>query len=493
MSRRLLPSGLPPVTDALLLRYKQEATKFKKQTGLKHSQALDYIANAYCFPNWKAVVKAHEQTKEAAVSVPKPSLDFINDVCLMEDEKKMIQLERQVELGDDVKLKIIKNRKALTQLAIEYSIFEPTFTGLNKFILDATQAVRTHFELTGFHFYREQRQGEDGKITKEAYFLTPSKKIKSRMSLYRPNTKKGDPRMWFQHLPSFACPCHQIAIIIKNDSAFLINLSVIDIEEIINSPMNPIKEFIESCNDNSIANELIEKLKYLSQSPIEATHVGDTAIGMSIEHALGITANSSKLPDYKGIELKSGRGLRNRTTLFAQVANWSISPLKKSADILDKYGYQREEDFKLYCTVSTKKPNSQGLIFKYEKEKDELQEWYAIQDNDTCKYIEHVATWSGDMLRERLKEKHNETFWIEADSEFINGKERFTIISVTHTKTPLLSQLLPLIESGVVTMDHLIKRSGKNKRVSEKGPLFKIDKKNIELLFPNPVKYKLKN
>jgi hypothetical protein len=43
-------------------------------------------------------------------------------------------------------------------------------------------------------------------------------------------------------------------------------------------------------------------------------------------------------------------------------------------------------------------------------------------------------------------------------------------------------------------MDHLIKRkitdTGK-KQVSEKGPLFKIDKRNLNLLFPAPITYSI--
>ncbi|MDC2888703.1 MvaI/BcnI family restriction endonuclease [Psychrosphaera algicola] len=94
-------------------------------------------------------------------------------------------------------------------------------------------------------------------------------------------------------------------------------------------------------------------------------------------------------------------------------------------------------------------------------------------------------------MRNRLREKHAETFWIEAESTIVDGVEHFQLKNVIHTKKPLASQLMELLESGIVTMDHLIKRNGKNNRVSEKGPLFKIDKKNLNLLFPDPVKYSL--
>ena len=136
----------------------------------------------------------------------------------------------------------------------------------------------------------------------------------------------------------------------------------------------------------------------------------------------------------------------------------------------------------MYCTLSTQKENSQGLSFIYDQTKDELQEWH----NKT----ELVAVWPGSLLRKRLKEKHAETFWVQATSEVIDGVEYFQLISVTHTRSPIATQLMPLIQSGVITMDHLIKRNAKG-RVSEKGPLFKMNKSDLELLFPAPTTYTL--
>ncbi|WP_249268237.1 MvaI/BcnI family restriction endonuclease, partial [Vibrio harveyi] len=103
---------------------------------------------------------------------------------------------------------------------------------------------------------------------------------------------------------------------------------------------------------------------------------------------------------------------------------------------------------------------------------------------------ELVAVWPGNLLRNRLKEKHAETFWVEATSEVVDGVEYFQLKRVTHTRSPVASQLMPLIQDGVITMDHLIKRNTKGKS-GEKGPLFKIKKRDLQLLFPEPVSYEL--
>ncbi|WP_201502091.1 MvaI/BcnI family restriction endonuclease [Psychrobacter cibarius] len=52
-------------------------------------------------------------------------------------------------------------------------------------------------------------------------------------------------------------------------------------------------------------------------------------------------------------------------------------------------------------------------------------------------------------------------------------------------------QLLPLIDQGIITLDHLIKRKNGTNRTSEKGPFFKIKPENLNMLFPEPVFYSL--
>lgn len=370
------------------------------------------------------------------------------------------------------------NRKSLAHWGIEYSIFEPTRVALTKGIIDATHPVRDLFSIENFHSYYEQSQGPDFKVVKPAKMISNNEIEATTISMYRPVSKDGDPRMWISGLPRFADPWSQIGIIIDDDTACIIDLGVENLE-VSYEKNDTIGQFLAAhlAKKNSVSNELLAKLKQLASQPIKAVTKGDTAIGMSIEAALGIPPNSSKQPDYQGIELKASRTPKNRTNLFAQVPIWSISNLKSSKEILEKYGYPGKYKLQLNCTVSAKVFNSQGLTFKYDPETDILTE------ADITGF--EAVKWTGDILRNRLLEKHAETFWIQADSKIIDGVEYFTIKSVTHTKSPLKSQLMLLIEDGTITMDHLIKLDGSS--VTEKGPLFKINKKHLPLLFPDPV------
>jgi hypothetical protein len=372
--------------------------------------------------------------------------------------------------------------KILTENSISLTLIEPTENGLKKSIMDATGTVRNYLRKNNFHDYNLQAQGPESKIIIDALIYDYDKVSKSRTSLYRPKTKKGDPRIWFSGLTKHSNPNDILALIAFEGKLHVLNLTQLPIKQLIDSDIiNPIKELIEEINfiENAVSKELLNMLTNLAKGgPILSMVNADTSVGRTLETALGIDINSSKLPDYKGIELKSFRANKgNRKNLFAQVPNWKLSKFKRSAEILDAFGYWREEDFKLYCTVSAITTNSQGLTLKVDSDINQLIE------NSNQKGVGDFVVWTLDKLHSRLLEKHKETFWVAADTIYDDGKEYFQYKQVEHTKKPIISQFDILLEQGVITLDHLIKRNSKGK-VVEKGPLFKIKPNSLDLLFP---------
>lgn len=382
----------------------------------------------------------------------------------------------------------------LTAQSVEVSLIEPTSTGLKKSILDATAPVRRHLKEKGLHDYEVQKQGPENKEIIKAQLLTEGIIISSQASLYRPQTKSGDPRIWFKHLNSFCKENDILALIVKDEEIYVLNLTSLPLEKIINEKIGgPVWDLIAeiSQSENAIAEELLSKLRALAKKGFVKSITdknADTSVGRTLETLLGIKINSNKEPDYKGIELKSYRaqkkGRENRKNLFAQVANWELSKFKSSKEILEHFGYESGDDFKLYCTVSTKTKNSQGLQFRLDTESERL-----IERSDK-KEIGDFAVWLMNDLRARLVEKHTETFWVAAQSKKIGGTEHFQFTKVLHTRKPILTQFDILVEQGIITMDHLIKRNSRG-RVSEKGPLFKINSSSLEMLFPPSQSYDL--
>lgn len=379
--------------------------------------------------------------------------------------------------------------KILTKNQVSLSLIEPTETGLKKSIMDATGSVRNFLKENNIHDYDIQGQGPENKVQINAIIYQDFQVIQSIASLYRPQTKKGDPRIWFSGLTKIANPNDLIAMIFYSSTFHIFNLTQLNVEALLNSNLiNPLKELISEISGkaNEVAFELLAMLrKVASSGPIPSMVAADTSVGRTLETALGIDINSSKQPDYKGIELKSFRSSRtNRKSLFAQVPEWSISKFKSSAEILDAFGYHREEDFKLYCTVSAITRNSQGLALRLDSDIKQLVE------NSDKPEIGDFVVWTLYTLHNRLLEKHKETFWVEATSTYIDGLEHFQYSIVEHTKKPITSQFDILVDQGIITLDHLIKRNS-NGKVVEKGPIFKIKPKGLDLLFPPSEKYNL--
>ena len=383
----------------------------------------------------------------------------------------------------------INRIKLLTEKSVELCLIEPTETGLIKSIMDATGSVRTYLKSNSIHDYEFQKQGQENKIQIPSFLISSDKLISSVASLYRPNTKKGDPRIWFKGLGNYANANDILGIFVFEDELYVLNITQLDLRRLLQVDVsNPLSDLVNEIKQisNEVADELIILLNEIAgRGPISAMLAADTAIGRTLETLLGIDINSSKKPDYKGIELKSYRDKRgNRKNLFAQVPDWNLSKFKSSAEILGAFGYERGEEFKLYCTVSSLVRNSQGLKLKMDTDINQLIE------NSNKSNIGDFVVWGLETLHNRLLEKHNETFWIAADSISIHGLEHFQYKKVEHTKKPIVSQFDILIEQGIITLDHLIKRKSTGS-VVEKGPLFKIKPNALGLLFPPSQLYSL--
>jgi hypothetical protein len=383
----------------------------------------------------------------------------------------------------------INRIKLLTEKSVELCLIEPTGTGLEKSIMDATGSVRTYLKVNNIHDFELQKQGQESKIQITSFLISSDELVNSVASLYRPNTKKGDPRIWFKGLGAYSTANDILGIIAFEGKLYVLNITQLDLLQLIESKIsNPLQDLVNEINQisNEVAEELLILLnKIAAKGPVPGMLQADTAIGRTLETLLGIDINSSKKPDYKGIELKSYRDKRgNRKNLFAQVPDWNLSKFKSSAEILNAFGYSRGEDFKLYCTVSTLVRNSQGLKLKMDSKISQL-----IENSDKSSAGDFVV-WGLETLHKRLLEKHNETFWIAADSIMIGGKEHFQYKKVEHTKKPIVSQFDILLEQGIITLDHLIKRKPMGS-VVEKGPIFKIKPNALDLLFPPSQSYSL--
>lgn len=377
------------------------------------------------------------------------------------------------------------NLKFLVNHNVKFTQVEVTPTGLGKGILDSTAPMRAFFLEEGIHNYDEQLQGQEHKYMYKTVILTDLDKCETQSSFYRPNTKKGDPRMWIYKLGQYTEGNDIYILFHFNKTLFAVNITHINIEKCYNSVViTPLKEIITEIyrGEIAISEELLGKFRSVSGQWFESEVTADTGIGRTIESFLGISMNSDKTPDYKGIELKSHRDKRSskKNVLFTQTPDWDLSVLKSGREIVAKYGYFTDEGKRTYQnTVQCTPPNSQDLFLNV----NHLKELLELQAQRTR--IEDIAVWQLLKLHQRLMIKHKETFWIEVENQIDNGKEYFRYKEIEHTKNPNVGQFDVLLEQNMITVDLLLCRpSGNGDTYS-----FKIKTKAMPLLFPESVKY----
>lgn len=381
---------------------------------------------------------------------------------------------------------------------LEVGLLVPTATGLVKSIMDSHATLRDYLVAHNVHDYLTQRQGPDDKKLKDAWMVTREGMKHSRASLYRPNTKTGDPRIWFSGLPNYAKAGNVVAVLAAPDGLYIINASDLDLLDTAKQPSSPLALLLQRLKPkpNPAVAELLEMLRSIAgKRYVRTLRPGPTGVGYTLETMLGIRANSSKEPDYKGIEIKSTRvgskgKAKTRGSLFSAIPDWNQSAFDNPVKLLAEFGWTSKGKLRLTCSLSNT-PNTKGLFLEVDDEPDILHALKHMDDSDAAK---HVVQWALPRLRSVLAAKHGETFWVKARTQFSGVAEEFQYYEAQHTMRPLIGNFSPLIQAGHIEFDFTLSmKSQKNgqPRARDHGYLFKISEQNRSLLFPTFATYPL--
>ena len=392
-------------------------------------------------------------------------------------------------------ISVVDTRREFKRVDVPVCFLVPTKTGLIKSIMDATSPVREFLHDHHLHDFDQQKQGTGSKVLIQTTLISGGEITETQTSLYRPETKAGDPRIWIYSLGNFAEKGDLLAILENNSQLVVVNCSKSNLLTLLDSTNSNFRQLFGGSviSRSESASELLEMMKGVAAKGfIRTLRAGDTGVGYTLETLLGIAANSSKAPDYKGIEIKSGRQKSQRsgrTTVFSQVPNWKISRLKSSKDILFARGryHNEKQRWQLFHEFSALKPNSYGMKLSLDFNGSLLHQICFENDQE----IKDVC-WEFHVLKRRLAEKHRETFWVTADTKGKSGDldEEFFYSNIKHTSNADISVFPTLIETGVVTLDYTIKET-KTGAAKDQGYLFKIASKNLDLLFSKVEHYSL--
>ena len=242
----------------------------------------------------------------------------------------------------------------------------------------------------------------------------------------------------------------------------------------------PIEEFLKEEKEITPLAELMDLFESVSSRGfIETQRDGDTGIGYTFETLLNIKSNSSKKPDYKGIEIKCSRSKKpkakrtsptGKQTLFSLIPNWSNIGGRRG--LIEQYGNDdpQKNRTSIYCTIKVL-PNSYGWNLEIDEENQIIH---------VCHNGQRVVYYTLDDLRSALESKHGESVFITAETKLnANKKEEFYFDSLTHCREVLFSEYLALIKENLAGLDFAIHM--KDGKVRDHGFLWRMDSKKYLL------------
>ena len=359
----------------------------------------------------------------------------------------------------------------------DFALIRITETMLDKSIIDASDSIRLILKESNLVSFDEIDQGE--KVFRNALIVAQKDILEQKVSLYRPNTKKGDPRFWVYEFKQYVNVGELIYFTIFENNLICIPLVQLD-----NFDDSLQKIFGETQNSEELLESVSKQLSDIKDSWILSTSPekrNDKDVGETLELALGISPNSLVSADIAGeIELKAKRKQsKTKDSLFSKVPDWEISPIGSSKNMILKYGYMdvnsRHPNFlQLFVTVNNK-PNKQKLYMDDDAENSHILQIH-LDDEIICR-------WRYETLKERLYEKHPSTLWVLADEEKKDGQIHFQYNQVQFTQRPIFTQFVLLVSQGVITFDWRgrVKPDGSGYR--DHGHGFRMNSKDRHRLF----------
>ena len=160
-------------------------------------------------------------------------------------------------------LDVTDTLRRFKSVGLQVSFLVPTATGLEKSIMDATAEIREFMLLNGLHNYFKQGQDQDHKVLLNTTLLSQGRVEYTQTSLYRPNTKSGDPRIWIAGLKQFSSPHDLLAILASPNGIVAINCSQSELSSVLDPSGMCYKEILAPAvvTASEPAKELLEKMK----------------------------------------------------------------------------------------------------------------------------------------------------------------------------------------------------------------------------------------
>lgn len=247
---------------------------------------------------------------------------------------------------------------------------------------------------------------------------------------------------------------------------------------------------------NSHINLLQQKFEEIKkQGWIKGNHKNIGSVGLLLEELVGKENENFEWPDFYGIEIKvkSNSPMKN-ISLFSCAPDSYFMEVYR---LWETYGYP-DKDFKEYnvfyavckSNKKTKLPNGYKVML-YVNYKMRIVE-LIIYDKDN-NLIDDKASWSFDLLKEKLYRKLSYLAFIDANSKYENGIKYHRYNNISFYQLKSFETFIKLLDRGKIQIVFQVGIRKTGIHLGEKydhGTAFVINKYHLHYLF-NQIKKEL--
>lgn len=216
---------------------------------------------------------------------------------------------------------------------------------------------------------------------------------------------------------------------------------------------------------------------------------GSSAVGRTFEHLLGIKGNCDVFPDLHGVEIKTKVSKR-----YGEISLFNCTPIGDSEyeieRLRNRYGYPNKEyrEYKvLYASTNCLDKSKVGVFYKFKLKLDKKRRKivlliYNLKD----KLIDDTTFWPLDLIESRFMGKCSTLAFISAEKSYKYGNRAFWYKDMKLMNAKSFETFVNLFEKGLIRIDFKIgisKNPDTLGRIYDHGTAFKIDEKNLEMLF----------
>jgi len=209
------------------------------------------------------------------------------------------------------------------------------------------------------------------------------------------------------------------------------------------------------------------------QGKIPVFKSGAGRYGLALEHALGIAQNSSKIPDFRGIEIKTKYG-KTLQTLF------SLKPSGFCA-------YADKNDFFARHSYEDSKRGRRALYTSIPASGDSLG--FQLCETDTHVVVRRrgmdCLEYRKEDLEKSLMAKHGQTFFVGVSPHKIDKSTYISVENVVYCRNPSISNFVKLVKANRIYFD--LTMASANGKVKDHGFLWRIAQDAIEELYETRV------